>query len=72
MELTERRMLEEVPIALNLWGNRNYYTLLQVFHPTMKFAMLLGQREREMGVMEHVISLAPGEGFTNLFMRRRG
>lgn len=72
VELIERRMLEGPQVALNMWGNRSYYTLLQVFYLTVKFSLLLGQRERELGVMKHLISISQGEGFTNTFLRRVG
>ena len=63
MEMGERRMLEGPPMASNWLGNMMVLKLIQVCLPIKKFKLLVNsiEREREMGVLEHMMVLSTRE-----------
>ena len=65
-------MLERTPISTSLMGNKPITKLIQVFQPTLVFSLLVVSQEMEMGVLQHNITMIPGEGQTKLMLKRIG
>ena len=60
------------PIVVNTMGDMEGRKIIQVFALIRTFSLVVSQRERMMGVMEHVMVLIQGEGFTKSFLKDMG
>ena len=69
--LSKRRMLERTPISTSLMGNKPITKLIQMFQLTSVFSLLVVSQEMEMEVLQHNITMIPGEGQTKLMLKDR-
>ena len=60
------------PIVVNTMGDMEGRKIIQVFALIRTFSLVVSQRERMMGVMEHVMVLIQGEGFIKSFLKDMG
>lgn len=70
--LMERRMFVNRPIAVNIMGDIEGRKIIEVFALIRTFSLVGSQRERMMGVMEHVMVLIQGEGFMKSLLKDMG
>ena len=60
------------PIAVNIMGDIEGRKIIEVFALIRTFSLVGSQRERMMGVMEHVMVLIQGEGFMKSLLKDMG
>ena len=70
--LMEGRMLVDRPIVVNTMGDMEGRKIIQVFASIRTFSFVVSQRERMIGVMEHVMVFIQGEGFTKSLLKDMG
>lgn len=69
LSLTERRMLQSIPILISVMGNRNIVKIIQMLHLITEFNLHSIPREMMMGVLQHYVTLMLGRGFSREMMR---
>ena len=70
--LLQQRMLMDQPITTSIMGNREGRKIIQIFYPIQIFSLVISQCERQMGVMEHVLILKQGMGYTKKVLKDLG
>lgn len=72
LSLTARRMLENQPITTAFMGNKHAINILQVFQTISAFNLHVITREKEIGVLEHYLTIMLESEQTIELMRKTG